>query len=108
MIFLRYVKLLCDELEKLFAQAWGLRYVDNVRLIVTGKNEQQNCRILEKMAATAFQWGKANGPEIRTDALKLPKKGRLLTRSISPTFKQHNDQHVQDPKMASGVDPQQA
>lgn len=59
-IFLLYVKPHFNRLEKVYADTKCPRYIDDVGLVVVGKNEETNCRNLEIMAETAFEWGKEN------------------------------------------------
>lgn len=59
-IFQLYVKPLFDELERRYPQSKCPIYVDEVWLVVVGKNEQANCRTSEKMAGMAFEWESTN------------------------------------------------
>lgn len=59
-IFLLYVKLFFDTLEKTNSQTRCPSYVDDVGLVVIGRNKDTKCRILEEIAKTAFTWNTAN------------------------------------------------
>ena len=59
-LFLLYLRPLFDILDIEQRMVWTPSYIDDVALVVTGKNQAANCRRLEAAARVAFKWAENN------------------------------------------------
>jgi hypothetical protein len=59
-LFLLYLRPLFDALKTAHPTLWAPSYIDDVALVTHGRTREDNARVLEKAAQTAFKWADEN------------------------------------------------
>jgi ribonuclease HI len=70
-LFTLYIRFLFDKLNQLHPSIGVPSFIDDVALVAKGRTEEENCRKLESVINTVFQWAQENAVEFDDSKTEL-------------------------------------